>query len=120
MSWLLVTHVANLLSCRYHKKVKKVCSEMSLVNNMFIVLSVLLLDLCGYLVAENTSLDGNCPIWHIRSNDVCKCGANLERAVSCDIPHNVLVVFGSCMTWIQLIFLKRKGFQAESGFGCLR
>ena len=64
-----------------------------------VVLSILLLDLCSYLVADNTLLNGNCPIWHIKSNDVCKCGANLGGAISCDRAHNVLVEYGSCMTW---------------------
>ena len=64
-----------------------------------VVLSILLLDLCSYLVADKTMLDGNCPIWHIRRKDVCECGANLEGAVGCDIAHNVLVEFGNCITW---------------------
>ena len=51
------------------------------------------------MVAGNTSLDDNCPIWHIRSNDVCECGADVDGAVSCDIAHNILVKFGSCITW---------------------
>ena len=81
-------------SIRYHKTVY---SEMSKVNYMFII--VLLLVVCSYLVADNMSLDGNCPIWHIRSSDVCECGANLEGAVKCDGAHNVVVVLGSCVTW---------------------
>ena len=66
---------------------------------MIVVLSILLLDLCSYVVADNTMLNGNCPIWHIKSNEECKCGANLGGAISCDIAQNVLVRFGSCMTW---------------------
>ena len=77
------------------------CDEYQILKDMFlvIVLSVLLLDHCSYLVVGLTLVDDNCPIWHIRRKNVCECGANVSGAVSCDKAQNILVRFGSCMTW---------------------
>ena len=61
-----------------------------------VMCSVTLLDVHSYLTAGNNL---QCPIWHIRRNNLSVCGDGLDNVVSCKGSHIISLLDGSCMTW---------------------
>ena len=40
----------------------------------------------------------HCPLWHIKRNGVCQCGASINGAVLCGRIDTTVVIPGYCMT----------------------
>ena len=41
----------------------------------------------------------HCPLWHIKQNGVCQCGASINGAVLCGGMDTIAIIPGYCMTW---------------------
>ena len=54
---------------------------------------------CLKLAASNNLQHTECPLWHVRSINTCKCGASLNEVVHCRGTDSVTVGLGHCMTW---------------------
>ena len=65
-----------------------------------IFVSILMLGICTYIkpIAGNHLWDLNhCPLWHVRKNGKCECGARFQ--IDCQGTRFVTVGLGTCMTW---------------------
>ena len=55
--------------------------------------------LVSRIVYGCSAVTDDCPLWHIKRNGVCQCGASVNGAVSCDGIDTIVVIPGYCMTW---------------------
>ena len=51
------------------------------------------------LAASNNVQDTECPLWHVKTVNMCNCGASLFNIVHCHGTESVTVGLGNCMTW---------------------
>ena len=64
----------------------------------FMLVSLLIISriIYGCLAVHVTD---TCPLWHIKQNGVCRCGANINGAVVCGGMDTIAIIPGYCMTW---------------------
>ena len=55
--------------------------------------------LVSRIVYGCSAVTDDCPLWHIKQNGVCQCGASINGAVSCRKIDVIVVIPGYCMTW---------------------
>ena len=55
--------------------------------------------LVSRLVYSCSVVTDHCPLWHIKQNGVCQCGASINGAVFCGGTDVIVVIPGYCMTW---------------------
>ena len=69
-------------------------------KSMSIIFAIIILAMSYLKLAAGKNLqDTECPLWHVRSMNTCKCGASLFGAILCHGTDSVTVGLGHCMTW---------------------
>ena len=55
--------------------------------------------LVSRIVYSCLAVTDHCPLWHIKQNGICQCGASINGAVLCGGMDTIAVIPGYCMTW---------------------
>jgi hypothetical protein len=63
------------------------------------VLFVLVFLLFSRVICGSLTVTDHCPLWHIKQNRVCQCGASIKGAVFCGGMDTIVIIPGYCMTW---------------------
>ena len=48
---------------------------------------------------QSLAVSDHCPLWHVKRNGVCQCGASINGAVLCGGIYTIAIAPGYCMTW---------------------
>ena len=51
------------------------------------------------ICCQSLAIIDHCPLWHIKRNGVCQCGASINGAILCGGIDTIVVIPGYCMTW---------------------
>ena len=62
-------------------------------------LLIIILLFCDYIATVKSLQAIKCPLWHVRRDNVCDCGAGIADSVSCDVSGSITVAVRLCMTW---------------------
>ena len=65
------------------------------MSQVSLLVFVLVLEFGNYA----TALDLNCPLWHVKYKETCKCGNDIYGLVVCTENQKLKIEYGFCMTW---------------------
>ena len=51
------------------------------------------------IVYDCSAVTDDCPLWHVKWNGVCQCGASINEVIFCGGIDTIAVTPGYCMTW---------------------
>ena len=59
----------------------------------------------GIVYPDCSAVTDDCPLWHIKWNGVCQCGASINEVIFCGGIDTVAVIPGYCMTYPRMLWL---------------